>query len=232
VALVALAVAVLDFAARECMPTARRSARLAGADGSPTLTLVGGNGRWQVRRFIAACVIGLPLVAAVAGCGRTPLQQLKSGQCKPGDPLAGVYFPSRLAVHNGCTTLSGTVDCVQPEPDGDIHIRLRPDPAYRRLLTPANAAQQCPQQKDPHLIIEIIPQIGHGPFEDNSATKAGFLTPTAPVAGDHVTVTGPYVWDSNLLHDLVYPGRDVKDWAEIHPAWNITIDHASHRPVA
>jgi hypothetical protein len=50
-----------------------------------------------------------------------------------------------------------------------------------------------------------------------------FLTPLAPLAGEHVTVTGPLVWDSNLLHDLIYPGRDVRDWAEIYPAWNITI---------
>jgi hypothetical protein len=33
------------------------------------------------------------------------------------------------------------------------------------------------------------------------------------------------VWDTNLLHDLVYAGRNVRDWAEIHPACNVTIDH-------
>jgi hypothetical protein len=38
-------------------------------------------------------------------------------------------------------------------------------------------------------------------------------------------VTGPYVWDSNVLHDLAYPGRNVADWAEIDPAWNITVDN-------
>jgi hypothetical protein len=119
----------------------------------------------------------------------------------------------------------GTVDCVQSELDGDAHIRLRPDPAYQRLLTAANAFQQCPNEKDPHLVVEIIPQLGHDGFKDNSATKGGFLTPLAPVAGQHVTVTGPLVWDTNLLHDLVYPGHDVRDWAEIHPAWNVTIDH-------
>jgi len=172
--------------------------------------------------------VGLTLIVmalvlcGLGGCAKPP-QALKSGQCKPGDPLAGVYLPSRLAVKNGCTTLSGTVDCVKHEPDGDVHIRLRPDPAYRQLLTPANAFQQCANHKDPHLVVEIIPQVGHRPFKDNSATKGGFLTPIAPLAGEHVTVTGPLVWDSNLLHDLIYPGRDVRDWAEIHPAWNITI---------
>ncbi len=179
------------------------------------------------RRVGIAAIVMLLVLVGLGGCGRPP-QVLKSGECKPGDPLAGVYLPSRLAVKSACTTVDGTVDCVQHEPDGDFHIRLRPDPAYRRLLTAANAFQQCANQKDPHLVVEIIPQVGHRPFTDNSATKGGFLTPAAPIAGEHVAVTGPLVWDTNLLHDLVYPGRDVRDWAEIHPAWNITVDrHAT-----
>jgi len=173
---------------------------------------------------VAVTMTALLLVPALSGCRQAP-PQLRSGECKPGDPLAGVYIPSRLAVKNACTTVTGTVDCVQQEPDGDIHIRLRLDPPYRKLLTAANAVQQCPNQKDPHLVVEIIPQNGQGLFEDNSASEGGFLTPVAPAAGAHVTVTGPYVWDSNLLHDLEYPGKSVKDWAEIHPAWNVTVDH-------
>jgi hypothetical protein len=167
----------------------------------------------------------LVLLVGIVACSRTT--QLKSGACKPGDPLAGVYFPSRLTVKKACATVSGTVDCVKQEPDGDIHVRLRPDPGFQGLLTPANAFQQCDTEKDPHLVVEIIPQVGHLPFSDNSANDGGFVTPAAPMAGDHVTVTGPYVWDSNELHDLIYPGKDVKDWAEIHPAWNITVDHAA-----
>jgi hypothetical protein len=164
----------------------------------------------------------LMLLSAMSGCGR-PLPHLKSGQCKPGNPLAGVYLPSRLVVKNACATVSGTVDCIHLEPDGDTHIRLRPDPAYRRLLTAANAVQQCSTQKDPHLVIEIIPQVDF--LDGNDAGEADFATPAAPAVGDHITITGPYVWDSNVLHDLVHPGPDVKDWAEIHPAWNITVDH-------
>jgi hypothetical protein len=87
----------------------------------------------------------------------------------------------------------------------------------------------CPTRTDPHLVVEIIPQVGHPPFPGNSANDAGFVTPAEPAPGDHVTVTGPYVLDSNALHDLIYPGKDVKDWAEIHPAWNITVDR--HAPL-
>lgn len=120
-------------------------------------------------------------------------------------------------------TVSGTVDCVRHEDDGDIHFGLRVDPAYRHLLTPANAFQQCPGHSGSHLVVEIIPQHGHLPFLTNSATVGGFQTPAAPAVGQHITVTGPYVWDTNALHDLAYPGKNVANWAEIHPAWNVTV---------
>jgi len=152
------------------------------------------------------------------------LRRLGPGQCKPGPPLAGVYLPSRLHVRKDCVTVSGTVDCVRHEDDGDIHIRLRVDPAYRRLLTSANAFQQCTRYKGPHLVVEIIPPKARLPFVTNGANLGGFVTPATPKVGDHVTVTGPYVWDTNALHDVIYRGKNVKNWAEIHPAWNVTID--------
>lgn len=158
----------------------------------------------------------------VPGAGGAP-PPFGPGHCKPGPPLAGVYLPSRLYVKKSCVTVSGTVDCLRHEDDGDIHIKLRVDAAYRRLLTPANAFQQCPGHSGPHLVVEIIPQHGHLPFLTNSATLGGFQTPAAPAVGQHVTVTGPYVLDSNALHDLLVPGRNVANWAEIHPAWNVTV---------
>jgi hypothetical protein len=120
-------------------------------------------------------------------------------------------------------TVTGTVDYLRHEDDGDIHIGLRADPAYRHLLTPANAFRQCPGHSGPHLVVEIIPQHGHLPFLINSAPLDGFQTPAAPAAGEHVTVTDPSVWDTNALHDLVCPGKNVADRAEIHPAWNVTV---------
>src|SRR5262245_38111270 len=187
-----------------------------------------GDATRRFTRRLGLAMIALVLVPALVACGKTT--QLKSGQCKPGNPLAGVYFPSRLTVKNACVTVTGIVDCVKHEPDGDFHIRVRLDAAYRRLLTPANAFQQCPNEKDPHLVVEIIPQVGRFPLSDNSADDGGFVTPAAPAAGDHITVTGPYVLDSNILHDLIYPGKNVKDWAEIHPAWNITVNRPLPKP--
>ena len=129
-----------------------------------------------------------------------------------------------------CVTVSGIVDCVQRAPDGDIHIRLRLSRRDRRFLRPANAVQVCSGRKGrpahgPHLVVEMIPQHGGPPFPGNSADRAGFVTPRAPRRGEHVTVTGPYVLDTNALHDLLFPGKSVKNWAEIHPAWNVTVRH-------
>lgn len=189
-------------------------------------------GFWRVRKgSVALATVALGL--SVGGCGShlgrsagptssTGLAHLASRQCKSGDPLNGVYLPSRLTVKQACTTVSGTVDCVEHELDGDVHIRLRLDAAYARFLTAANAAQRCSGHPGPHLVVEIIPQTGHLPFLDNSATRGGFATPAEPAVGAHVTVTGPLVWDSDILHDLVHPGQNTANWAEIHPAWNIT----------
>jgi hypothetical protein len=190
---------------------------------------MGGRLTPRIVRCAGVAVILLALVVpGLASCGRPAgLATLKSGECKSGDPLAGVYLPSRLKVKNNCLTVSGIVDCVKHEDDGDIHIRLRVDPSFVRLLTPANAFQQCPNQTGPHLVVEIIPQSGHLPFPDNSATDGGFTTPVEPPAGAHITVTGPYVLDTNLLHDLIYPGKNVQNWAEIHPAWNIVVAHSA-----
>jgi len=185
---------------------------------------------------LAWSAFALTLAVALGGCalghhGR--LERLGPGDCKRGDPLAGVYLPFRLHIERACVTVSGVVDCVRQEPDGDVHIELRVAGRYRRFLRHANAFQQCPGKgrglRGPHLLVEVIPQEGHLPFPDNSAELGGFVTPRAPDSGDHVTVTGPWVIDTNALHDLIYPGKSVANWAEIHPAWNITIRHRARR---
>jgi hypothetical protein len=187
--------------------------------------------RGLIRRAGAGLAV-MMLALGQAGCGHlslsgasTPhqLHKFRSGQCRPGDPLDGVYLPFRLHVKKRCVTVSGTVDCVRQEPDGDVHIELHLSRAYRHLLTAANSFQRCRGHSGPHLVVEIIPQNGELPFTDNSATRAGFVTPKAPKPGQHIKVTGPYVWDTNALHDLVYPGKNVANWAEVHPAWNITV---------
>jgi hypothetical protein len=150
---------------------------------------------------------------------------LRAGDCKFGPPLAGVYLSGRLHLLDRCRTVNGTIDCLKHEPDGDVHLRLRLDPQFTGLLRPANSLQTCADQPGPHLVVEIIPQHKQGIlFRDNDADAGGFITPATPAPGDHITVTGPYVVDTNVLHRIIYQGRAAENWAEIHPAWAIRVD--------
>jgi hypothetical protein len=183
---------------------------------------------------MAQAIVGIVLIATVAFLAiasyfwvQIPFVKftLKATECKWGPPLAGVYLSGRLKLVDRCATVAGTVDCLKAEPDGDIHIRLRLDPQYRLLLRPANSLQTCVDQPGPHLVVEIIPQHPEGLFRTNNADAGGFITPATPKPGDHIMVTGPHVIDTNVLHRVLYQGRAAENWAEIHPAWAVKVDH-------
>jgi hypothetical protein len=190
--------------------------------------------RWPISGRRLAGLVTLGLLAA-AGLGavtayywvQIPFLKftLQPGECKFGPALAGVYFPSRLHVIDRCHTLTGTVDCLKVEPDGDIHVRLRLDTQFAGLLRSSNALQTCADHPGPHLVVEIIPQHPQGVlFRTNNADAGGFIDPRTPAPGDHVMVTGPYVIDTNILHRVLYQGRAAENWAEIHPAWAVKVD--------
>src|SRR5213075_1077138 len=60
----------------------------------------------------------------------------------PSRTLRGVYHPSRLVVLNPCQYAAGIVADVRDEEDGDLHVIVRLDAAYKRLLDTANYSQQ------------------------------------------------------------------------------------------
>jgi hypothetical protein len=106
--------------------------------------------------------------------------------------LAGVYSPDRLRVIDSCRHLTGTVTSVTPEEDGDMHLHIRPDAAYRSLLGTNNSSE------DGTLVTELMPRDhGHLP---------------APSVGDHVSMTGAYVYDED------------HSWPELHPIWTLSIN--------
>jgi hypothetical protein len=192
------------------------------------------DGSWGLRQ-LSGLLIAVLTVALIAGSGAVTTYYwvhipfikftLQVGQCKWGPPLAGVYLPGRLRVLDRCRTVSGTVDCLKLEPDGDYHVRLRLDPQYAGLVKPANGLQTCVGQAGPHLVVEIIPQHPQGTlFRTNNADSGGFIDPRIPSRGEHITVTGPYAIDTNSLHRILYQGKAAENWAEIHPAWAIRVD--------
>ena len=185
-------------------------------------------GRWRTLVAALALLVALGLVGLTSYYFiQIPFLKfsLSAGQCKWGPPLAGVYVSGRLRLIDRCMTVSGTVDCLKVEPDGDVHVRLRVDPQSAGLLQPANSLQTCADHPGPHLVVEIIPQHPQGIlFRTNVADAGGFIDPRVPAPGEHITVTGPYAIDTNSLHRVLYQGRAAENWAEIHPAWAIRVD--------
>ena len=111
----------------------------------------------------------------------------------PGDPLSGVYAPSRLKILDPCLTVEGTVrDDVEKAEDGDITFGLYLNNDDKRLVNEVNQ-----QNSDGALHIEIVP--------------VDQATVSAPQPGQRVRITGPWVTD--LVH-----GHN-----EIHPAFRIEL---------
>ena len=147
--------------------------------------------------FTAVVLPTSPVIA-----GNTP------AECDPGDQIPYVYSPDRLKVISACIHVSGYVDDVRKEADGDLHILLRLDSEYTDLLKPANANEFG------DLVVE--PVCVNTPAQAD-AIDACKNDPdplqTLPVKGQYIWMEGRYVTDS-----------DHGGWAEIHPLgrWGVS----------
>ena len=113
-----------------------------------------------------------------------------------------VYHPDRLKVIDSCITITGFVNKIKSEADGDKHIQIRVDSQYQHLLNSRNITIQngC-------LVIEIvcvgkITQTDVGTVCDNYSSEV-----TIPKKGNRVQVIGSYIEDTEGNHG----------WCEIHP---------------
>ena len=130
-----------------------------------------------------------------------------NSQCSDPDSISShVYNPYRLTIVKSCVTASGVVDNVLQEADGDYHVRLRLDSQYTNLTNAGN------QQQYGDLVVEIICALPISQSNAVSACQNYTNNITIPTINDHITVTGPYVLDTN--HG---------NWAEIHPVYTLTI---------
>ena len=124
-----------------------------------------------------AVVIGIFVLCCAAACTLRRQVMPPSPYCRGGNPLAGVYHPSRLNVKSRCRVVNGTVRKVVFEQyDGDVHVDLRPDPGFESLLGDGN------DRVGGNLIVELIPQ-------DRARVDV-------PTAGARIQVVGPWVEDS------------------------------------
>jgi hypothetical protein len=140
--------------------------------------------------------------------GASNFPQCTSTSCSdPGNIRDHVYNQYRLDVINSCITASGVVDNVLEEADGDYHVRLILDPQYSNLTNSANDQYQYGD-----LVVEIICALPITQQDAVSACQGYTNTITVPSIGQHITVTGPHVLDTEHYN-----------WAEIHPVYTLTI---------
>jgi hypothetical protein len=133
-----------------------------------------------------AAVLGLFLACGAAACSLPRHVTPPSPYCRGGNPLAGVYHPQRLNVKNRCAIAVGTVGKVNFEAyDGDLHVDLRLDPGYEKLLDDGN------ERVGGNLIVEVIPY-------DRSRVAV-------PAEGSRIQVVGPWVADTQHGWNEIHP---------------------------
>jgi hypothetical protein len=116
-----------------------------------------------------------------------------------GDPHSHVYSPNRLKLLSACVTVTGVIDAIRIEKDGDLHILLRLDPGQAKYINVKNAAENG------DLVLE--PVCVRAPTQSDAvAACAGFRNRLRmPAVGAHVFATGAWVLDQD------------HGWLEIHP---------------
>ena len=166
------------------------------------------------REFVSrlcAPVFAAFVVAATGACSpsaapKTPLPTGNAASvpsCAPGDQDPYAYRPARLHVLAPCLRVVGTVEESSTEADGDVHLNVRLDDAYRGILVDGNSFE------DGDLIVEPVCHIP--PLQaDAIRVCAGDPDPLTdvPKVGDRVWLEGRYVLD--LQHH---------GWAELHPLY-------------
>ncbi|MEP6476680.1 MAG: hypothetical protein ABJC60_05350 [Actinomycetota bacterium] len=102
--------------------------------------------------------------------------------CPGGDPLVGIYSPSRLKVIDTCRWFRGTVLEADHRNDGDLHVLMKPDTQDAAMLNVGNVNAGG-------MVVEIVP---------------GQPLPP-PAVGDHIAVFGTYVLDQHNEWNEIHP---------------------------
>ena len=117
-----------------------------------------------------------------------------------------VYHNYRLIVHDSCMSVTGRVNTIYSEADGDMHIRLQLDTQYNYMLNADNTAYEYGCMVCEPVCATTVTQT------DAIASCAGFTnTVFLPATGEYVKITGPYVTDND------------HGWNELHPVTSIVI---------
>lgn len=150
------------------------------------------------------CISSVAVVVSMAsacGSAATPSSPTANAAaaCDP-NLWMHVYEPGRLTIVDSCRTVTGTVSDLHTNEDGDVDIRLALDAPFANMVNDANRAQL-----EGHLQLETVCQ--SPPTTPESREACGSFVGTVPIPspGQHVSVTGTYVLDTN------------HGWMELHP---------------
>lgn len=127
----------------------------------------------------------------------------KDNGCDP-ELWKHIYDPSRLEVVEQCKEVTGIIEELGQNEDGDTHMLLKLDAGQEDLLNKKNE-----KKKNGDLVIEIVCS---APVTDKKVgnTCVGYTNNVhIPKVGDAVKVTGSYVIDTH------------NGWSEIHPVSRI-----------
>lgn len=171
------------------------------------------------RRVTLSAWLGLGIAGGLlCGCGEVPaINTSTSGAASTssapascsGAPDVHVYHPDRLQLLAPCITVDGTVESTKPEADGDVHIGVRLDPgqtcAGRACINSGNISEQ-------HRDLVLEPVCEHDVTQQDAvAACAGYRNPLQiPVIGTHVSVSGPWVLDTDHGWDEIHPLETVR----------------------
>ena len=124
----------------------------------------------------------------------------------PNNISSHIYNPARLQTVKNCITVSGIVNNVIAEDDGDYHVWFHVDPQYTNL---PNGANNDYRQGD--LLAEIICATTVTQQDAVLACDNYSNQIPLPNKNQNITVTGPYVLDS------------IHGWMEVHPVYSLII---------
>ena len=120
-----------------------------------------------------------------------------------GDPMAHVYRPTRLQILAPCVTVSGTIEAIRTEADGDYHVLIALDSGQKcNGLSCLNDGNRELQLGD--LVVEAVCEHPATQSDAIATCNAYHNDLVVPPIGTHVSVTGPWVYD-------------VHGWNEVHP---------------
>ncbi|MBA3827881.1 MAG: hypothetical protein H0X33_03000 [Taibaiella sp.] len=114
------------------------------------------------------------------------------------------YNPDRLEIIDSCKEVTGTVEEISANDDGDEHMLLKLDPGQEYLLKKKNK-----EKKNGDLVIELVCANKITAKKAMGACTGYVNNIQIPKMGSQIKVTGSYVIDSH------------NGWTEIHPVTKI-----------